>query len=200
MDIKDLNKSQLILLALLVSFVTSIATGITTVTLLQQAPESVTIPISRVVRETIEKVVPGDVITKTETVVIKEEDLQVGAIARASKSFWTVNLGAADNPKEAFFAANAIAIGDGSVLALDGRNIYSDKNYYGSHAGANYGLVFGVSNPYGLRLMKVELTSAEAKKAADDAIDIADVTKLKIGQKAIVLKQDGSGIMQGFFL
>lgn len=58
MDVKDLNKSQLILLALLLSFVTSIATGITTVTLMDQAPASVTVPINRIVRETVEKVVP----------------------------------------------------------------------------------------------------------------------------------------------
>src|SRR3989344_6866073 len=62
MDIQDLNKSQLILLAVLLSFVTSIATGITTVTLMQQAPDSVTVPITRVVRETVEKVVPAAVI------------------------------------------------------------------------------------------------------------------------------------------
>ena len=47
MDIKDLNKSQLILLAILLSFITSIATGIVTVTLMQQAPSSVTVPINR---------------------------------------------------------------------------------------------------------------------------------------------------------
>ncbi len=58
MDVKELNKSQLILLALLLSFVTSIATGITTVTLMDQAPASVTVPINRIVRETVEKVVP----------------------------------------------------------------------------------------------------------------------------------------------
>ncbi|MCE9585048.1 hypothetical protein K8Q94_00265 [Candidatus Nomurabacteria bacterium] len=62
MDIKDLNKTQLILLALLLSFVTSIATGISTVTLLQQAPASVTVPINRVVRQTVEKIVPADMI------------------------------------------------------------------------------------------------------------------------------------------
>ena len=58
MDIKDLNKPQLILLAVLLSFITSIATGITTVTLMQQAPPSVTVPVTRIVRETVEKVVP----------------------------------------------------------------------------------------------------------------------------------------------
>jgi hypothetical protein len=59
MDIKDLNKPQLILLAILLSFVTSIATGITTVTLMDQAPASVTIPINRIIRQTVEKVVPA---------------------------------------------------------------------------------------------------------------------------------------------
>lgn len=63
MDIKDLNKSQLILLAILLSFVISIATGITTVTLMEQAPQSITIPITRVVKETVEKVVPEGVNT-----------------------------------------------------------------------------------------------------------------------------------------
>ncbi|HEV7701919.1 MAG TPA: hypothetical protein VGO63_00520 [Candidatus Paceibacterota bacterium] len=64
MDIKELNKSQLILLAVLLSFVTSIATGITTVSLMQQAPSSVTVPINQIVRETVEKVVPS-AISKT---------------------------------------------------------------------------------------------------------------------------------------
>jgi hypothetical protein len=59
MDIKDLNKSQLILLAILLSFVVSIATGITTVTLMEQAPSSVTVPITRIVRETVDKVAPA---------------------------------------------------------------------------------------------------------------------------------------------
>ncbi len=64
MDVKDLNKQQLILLAVLLSFVTSIATGITTVTLMQQAPDSVAVPITRIVRETVEKVVPAAIPTQ----------------------------------------------------------------------------------------------------------------------------------------
>lgn len=60
MEMKDLNKSQLILLALLISFVTSIATGIAAVTLMQQAPTSVTTPINRIVKQTVEKIVQVD--------------------------------------------------------------------------------------------------------------------------------------------
>ncbi len=55
MEIKDLNKSQLILLTLLVSFVVSIATGITAVSLMQQLP-SATKVINRVIERTINNV------------------------------------------------------------------------------------------------------------------------------------------------
>lgn len=73
MDIKDLNKSQLILLAVLLSFVTSIATGITTVTLMQQAPSSVTVPITRIVRETAEKIAPATVKTISTPALSEDE-------------------------------------------------------------------------------------------------------------------------------
>ncbi len=60
MDIKDLNKSQLLLLALLVSFITSVVTGITVVSLMDQAPKSVSTPITKIVKQTVERIVPAD--------------------------------------------------------------------------------------------------------------------------------------------
>src|SRR3989344_5660952 len=91
MDLKELNKSQLILLAILLSFVISIATGITTVTLIQQAPSSVTVPINRIVKQTVEKIVPIEGSTTTiETIVIKEEDLVVEAISSNQSAIFTL--------------------------------------------------------------------------------------------------------------
>src|SRR3990167_6708243 len=75
MDVKELNKSQLILLAVLLSFITSIATGITTVTLMQQAPASVTVPITRIVRETVEKIVPAKTTDNTPALSKDEKKL-----------------------------------------------------------------------------------------------------------------------------
>lgn len=80
MEIEELTKSQIILLVLLVSFVTSIATGIVTVSLLAQTPPAITQTINRVVERTVETVVPGEnqaasVVTKETTVVVKEDDL-----------------------------------------------------------------------------------------------------------------------------
>ncbi|MDE2030886.1 MAG: hypothetical protein KGI58_01330 [Patescibacteria group bacterium] len=56
MDIKELNKTQLILLTLLITFVVSVATGIVTVSLMQKMPKSVPQTINNVIQRTIEKV------------------------------------------------------------------------------------------------------------------------------------------------
>lgn len=66
MDIKELNKKQLILLTLLITFVVSIATGIVTVSLMNQAPKSVPQTINNVIQRTIEKVSTVETPTKTE--------------------------------------------------------------------------------------------------------------------------------------
>jgi uncharacterized membrane-anchored protein YitT (DUF2179 family) len=60
MAMEDLNKNQIVLLTLLVSFVTSIATGIMTTSLLQVAPVEVTRNINRIVEKTIETVTPAN--------------------------------------------------------------------------------------------------------------------------------------------
>ena len=84
---EDLNKNQIVLLTLLVSFVTSIATGIITTSLLQQAPVEVVRNINSIVEKTIEKVTPATVTTtspagtkEVTTIIVKEEDVIIDSI------------------------------------------------------------------------------------------------------------------------
>ncbi|MFH1608865.1 MAG: hypothetical protein ABH951_02510 [Patescibacteria group bacterium] len=73
MDIKDLNKAQLVMLLVLITFVVSIATSIITTSLMQEAPASVSLPINRVIRETVEKIVPVNIDTKKEQALSEEQ-------------------------------------------------------------------------------------------------------------------------------
>lgn len=126
MDMENLNKSQIILLTLLVSFVTSIATGIVTVTLLDQAPPGVTRTINRIVERTIETVVPGEnqVTTITKEIVTKEEDLIPDAVERSSKSLVEVKAVNSEGDK--------VDLGLGVVISSDGYFITDKKRISGN--------------------------------------------------------------------
>ncbi len=75
MDIKELDKKQLILLTLLITFVVSIATGIVTVSLMNQMPKSVPQTINNVIQRTIEKVTTVETPVKdTATAKVEESN------------------------------------------------------------------------------------------------------------------------------
>lgn len=121
---ESLNKQQLILLALLVSFVTSIATGIVTVSLMDQAPLGVTQTINRVVEKTIERVVmepskqTAAVVTK-ETVVVKADDAVIEAIDKNTKSIVRIKeaTGEGINRVQSFAALGLIVSKDGLIAS-----------------------------------------------------------------------------------
>lgn len=117
---EHLTKTQLLLLNLLITFVTSIATGIVTVTLLEKAPPIVTQTINRVVEHTIEKIVPtntGKASVVTEQVVVKEEDLIVKAVEQNSKSMFVLRGVGADGTEQ--------HLGLGFVVSSDGLAVTS---------------------------------------------------------------------------
>lgn len=91
MDIEDLNKTQLLLLTLLVNFVTSIATGVLTVSLLTETSPTVTQTVNRIVERTVESVAEAPAviptITPTRDVPVSvptDEERRTAAIAAAS--------------------------------------------------------------------------------------------------------------------
>ncbi|MBT3282888.1 serine protease, partial [bacterium] len=131
---EKLTKMQIVLLTLLVSFVTSIATGIVTVTLMDQAPPAMVQTLNRVVERTVERVVPDEskqgasVITKETTVVVKEEDLITDSINRNSKNVVRIYETLEGGTKRSFSGLGVI-VSRGGIITTD-LSVIEDGSMY----------------------------------------------------------------------
>jgi len=205
---EHLTKHQLILVALLVSFVTSIATGIVTVSLVNQAPPAVTQTINRVVERTIEKIVPatsqGAAVVTKETVVVKQEDLTIQAVEKNSKGIVRVfgqpiaetsveNQSIISTPE----AINNIFVGIGAVISKDGVVIIDREALSKASAltgvfadGKSTPLKFlGVDNDGQVAVLQIDkgnsVLSAELPQFTP--VVLGDSDNLKLGQSLIAV-------------
>ncbi len=120
---EDLTKSQVVLLCLFVSFVSSMATGIVTVTLMQQSPEPVTQSITSVVERTIERIAPASptiIERQGNTVVVKDEDLMVSAIEKNMRSVVSFRTIGADG--ETYLAGIGVIVSEDGLVVTDKQN------------------------------------------------------------------------------
>lgn len=200
MDIEKLTKHQIVLLTLLVSFMTSIATGIVTVSLMNQAPPEVTRTINQIVEHTIERVVPapaavvqsqsqgGSVITKETTVVVKDDDLVAQSIAQAQKSM--VRLVSLNDPDT--LLTRGIIIGPKGVVLADRGSLepMGTVNFQailsdGSRVPATMRVPVGTST---LAVLDLSLASSSMKMTP---IVLTDLSKLQLGQSVIRIGGNG---------
>lgn len=190
---ENLTKHQLILVALLISFVTSIATGIVTISLMDQAPKSVTQTINRVVEKTVERVVTepnksGTVVK--ETIVVKEEDKIVEAIEKNAKSMVRIY-------KKASSSDNAMSLksfaGLGVVISKDGDIATDDSIISPSDS---YSVVLNDGREYDARIESssgkkevsfLKLIPKEKEVLSLTPAVLADSDILKLGQTVISL-------------
>lgn len=211
MDLEELNKTQIILLTLLVSFVTSIATGIVTVTLLAQAPPAVTQTINRVVERTVERIVPVEskntnIITteKEITIVIKEEDLITDSIDRnkrklvrfIKKSENGSSVDVVDNVASVVLAALSkdTVIGLGIIISSDGLVVTDSSLVEGGQAlqaVTSGGEVFDIEikqidNSSAMALLAL-IPSGEKKLPTFIPVSLIYEDSLKLGQTVIAL-------------
>jgi hypothetical protein len=148
---EHLTKQQIILLTLFTSFVTSIATGIVTVALMDQAPVGVTSTIDNVIEHTVEEVTPAG------TVSTESGTSQSASAANAASTVFS-------NPADQIENATALAekslvritldnnvTGLGVVVASSGI-IISDKSAVGPYG--TYSAVMPDGTQYPLQVLQ----------------------------------------------
>lgn len=167
-DLERLNKSQIVLLTLLVSFVTSIATGIVTITLMEQAPPAITQTVNRIVERTVEKVAPATQVaaatTITEkTVVVREADLISKAIAKITPSLvrmYTPGKDEAGKDIQLFIGYAVVSNSDGILLA-DAGTPDAPLTIVRSDGAETTGKV--LERPAGAKVIRIQAATSTAK-------------------------------------
>lgn len=195
---EDLTKQQIVLVTLLVSFVTSIATGIVTVSLMDQAPPAVTQTINRVVERTVERVVPQEsqgAIVK-ETVIIPEEDLIVKAVEKIMPSI--VHIKALRRGERAYdFAGLGLVLTSSGLLITDGSVVSPNAKYIGVlHDGSEVVLerIDDIRNESNATFFKFNLP--ENKELIP--LEQADSDKVKLGQHIVTVSgNDKMSVYEG---
>jgi S1-C subfamily serine protease len=195
MDIEKLTKHQIVLLTLLVSFMTSIATGIVTVSLMNQAPPEVTRTINQIVEHTVEQVVPAavtpaavvksqgaTVVTKETTVVVKDDDLVAQSIATAQKSM--VRLVSLNDPntllsRGIIISTKGVVLADRGSLEPTGTVNFQAIMPDGSRVPAVMRVPVGTST-----VAILDLNLASSTESLTPLV-LTDLSKLQLGQSVI---------------
>lgn len=134
---EDLTKQQMVLLTLLVSFVASIATSISVVTLLNETPMTVTQTINRIVERTIEKVVPAEILPPSQPpkpiLPVNESELIVGAVDMNLLKMVVISskkTGTQEGGKEEYIEHGIGFVADASGLVATDKNILGETADY----------------------------------------------------------------------
>ncbi len=196
MNLNELNPTQIILLTLLVSFVTSIATGIVTVSLVNQAPPVVTETIHKVYEKTVEKVVPGDqkatIIENNKTIIVSEEDFVIDAVNKNSKSLVRIYSYLENDEKELekyFVGTGLFFTRNGIILAQTNDFITSEEseetNYYINYNNEEIEVNVGENKENDFMFLTLKLN--ESSKLKFKKVEFGDSDVLQLGQSIIVL-------------
>lgn len=194
MDLEHLTKHQIVLLTLLVSFVSSIATGIVTVSLMNQAPPEISRTINQIVERTVQTVAaPAAAVvsapTTVKTVVVNSDDLAAQSIANAQKS--VVRIVDTKDPKTLVARGVVVdksgtTITDRTALVASGADSFAALLPDGTLVAAT--VVKGQATTTETLLLSLDVGTTTGWTAAP----VADVSKVKLGQSVIRIGGTGA--------
>lgn len=196
MNIEDLTKTQLLLLTILVNFVTSIATGVLTVSLLDQAPPTVIQTVNRIVDHTIEQVTTEvPVVRNVPIEAPSTEDLLTAAIAEnAARSVRMYRTGATSPSGFGLFVPASRAIvtvgafpgtaraefGDGAAVQIEETGMQGELRRYAIAADAAIPNV-----PSGRLIPLAELKQGQTVIAFSESGDAVTGIVSRIGETTV---------------
>jgi hypothetical protein len=192
----DLNKQQVVLLCLLVSFVTSVATGITLVSLLDQSPAPVTQTINRVVERTVEKVI--DQVEETtsgqnrpverivETVVVNQEDLTVGAVDKNAK--YLVRIYGHDRFGNRKPAGIGVVAGNDGVIVTDDTVALAYSTFEADYAEGTFKIALKKPTSAGVAVFVPQETAGKTF----GFVSLGDSQSIKLAQSVIAVAAGGA--------
>jgi S1-C subfamily serine protease len=147
------------------------------------------VPINRIVRQTVEKIVPVPGKETVQTVVIKEEDLVVDAIAQNKSSVFSVFKEAQDLEGKIIevSAGQGFAVSNDGIIAVDGSLASETGVYYVKNDSGKFKADFVSLDKNGFSLLKAGAPVNEKDKISFTVPDWGDLSKMKAGQKILVL-------------
>jgi hypothetical protein len=209
---ENLTKHQIVLVALLVSFITSITTGIFTVALISQAPAGVTQTINRVVERTIEKVVPTGTPDLSVTTIDQKQQNQTASIGSApiikvvteadmivstaeigSRSL--VRIYSTSTPDGSTdFVSLGIVFPNNIVLA-NKDNLAEGAHYAGTFADGKSFVLDTLARNDASKIAYFKINTNSQKEYVATSVNLGNSDSLKLGQTVVSLNGQNSTIL-----
>ncbi len=200
---EQLTKQQIVLLCLLVCFVSSIATGTVIISLSDQATPQVSQTVNHVIERVVEKATStGTPQATKETVIVKDDQAVVDAIAGVSKSVVRITGVPIGSAVARFVGLGVIVSSSGRAVAALGGNDPRNMTLSAELAGGNIVAISYVSTDSvtGLSLFQADQSSDPQNARAYTAATLGDSDSLKLGQAVVAISGEtdpsvGTGIV-----
>lgn len=197
---EDLNRSQFILLVLLVTFVTSVATAIVTATLVNQAPSPITQTVGKVIEKTVEtvtlnKTVPIEAGDKQEpkVIIVTEEDLITKVVANSSPAVASVVA-----TKDVPYVGEDVQVSGGTGFFVSSDGYFITNKHVVVDKDAEYTIIDNDNKKfsaevlardpvYDIAILKIDPSVDEAGGGGFDFIPLADSKNIKVGQTVVAI-------------